>query len=206
VALMVAFVLTFFPWVGCYPNGTAVYTQYAWKAARGTFNPASPVGEEVMKREAELNAHRSWSLLLVLYLLLLVVAVVIAVADRVVPRMTTAVPDLFQAVWPHRPMVLAGLSAALLLLLGLALIAGFGLESAAAAAVEDALPKADDAPSAQAKREMRRDVALAAYGLDHTTWLALAVVAHLVALFGAGLTLWLDRHPGRPDPRIECYC
>jgi hypothetical protein len=103
-------------------------------------------------------------------------------------------------------MVLVALSAALLLLLVLALIAGFGLESAAAAAVEDAIPKADDTPSAQAKREMRRDVALAAYGLDHTTWLSLTVVAHLMALFGAGLTLWLDRHPERPDPRIECYC
>jgi hypothetical protein len=28
----------------------------------------------------------------------------------------------------------------------------------------------------------------------------------LIALFGAGLTFWLDRHPDRPEPRIECYC
>jgi hypothetical protein len=205
-ALLVAFVLTFFPWVGVYPNGMPVYTQNAWKAARGTF-AADPAGDEVMKRAETLESHKSLSLTLIFYLILLVPAVLLGVVDRALPLLGAPVPDVFRSVWVHRQVILLGLSAALLVLLLLALTLGFGLESAAAWAAEEAVPAAGDAPTAaRQKRDLRRDVELASFGLARTTWLSLAVVAHVVALAGAGVALWLDRHPSRAEPRVECYC
>ena len=47
---------------------------------------------------------------------------------------------------------------------------------------------------------------MAGYGLARTAWLDLTAAAQIIALIGAGLAIWLDRHPNVPDPRVEIYC
>ncbi len=211
-ALGIAFLLTFFSWVGVYPNGTPVFTQNAWKGASGSF-AVDAVGGDVMKREEDvLHKYSGWSLFLLLYLILLILTVPLALADRILPAAGVAVPDVFRGIWPHRQMIVAGLCAALLVLLFFALAVGFGLETAAARAAEEAVPLAQGTDGAAPTprqlrlREVQRDVALSHYALAHTTWLTLAVIAQIVALAGAGLAVWLDRHPDRPEPRVEVFC
>jgi hypothetical protein len=212
VALLVAFVLTFFPWVGVYPNGTPVYTQSAWRAATGSLPPPDPIGDEVMQLEPALLKHKSVSLLLLFYLILLIPAVLLAVAERLIPLTGGTVPDVFRTVWTYRQTIQAWLSAVLFLLLVGAATFGIGLESAAAAAAEEAVPMPPAAegttPSSREiqVRNVKRDVKLASYALDRTIWMTLAVIMHVVAVTGTALDQWLDRNPGRPAPRVECYC
>src|SRR5205085_12069380 len=135
-ALAVAFLLPFFTWVACAPNGTRVYTQNAWQAAFGGGFSADPAGEAVMQQEAVLRDNSHWSGWLMFYLILLLPATAIAIADRVLSRNLSTLPDIVRPIWPHRQAITAGLCAALLLLVLAPLIFGFGLEVAAARAAE----------------------------------------------------------------------
>jgi hypothetical protein len=208
-ALVVAFLLTFFTWLAVAPNGTRIYTQNGWQAAFGNLTPDF-VGDRVMQAEAELKAHLGVNVWLVFYLILLIPSAAIAVADRVLARNPAIVPDVFRTIWPHRQTVVAGLCAALLLLLIVPLLTGFGLESAAVAAATAGGPTAPATPepttAEKAERDLRRDMKIACYGLERTVWLKLAVLAQVIAVVGIGMAWWLDRHPNAPDPRLEIYC
>jgi hypothetical protein len=211
-ALLAALLLSFFTWAAVAPNGTRVYTQNAWQAASGSFS-ADPLGERVMQAEDDLKTHSGWSVGLLFFLILLIPTTAIAVADRVLARNPAAIPDVFRPIWPHRQMIIAGLCAALLLLLLLPLVFGFGLESAvqssaeaAVAQPQPAVGKTEVSTTDKKERDLRRDVKVAGYGLTRTLWLDLAVLAMVLALVGAGLAIWLDRHPKAPDPRMEVYC
>src|SRR5581483_5984928 len=96
VALVVALVLTFFTWVEAAPNGTVVYTETAWQAATGSFSTTDPVADAVLEGEQDFPVNKHWSVALLFYLILLVVAAVAAVADRVLARNQTAMPDVFR--------------------------------------------------------------------------------------------------------------
>jgi hypothetical protein len=208
-ALAVAFVLAFFTWVAAAPNGNRIYTQNAWQAAGGGFS-TDLAGEAVLAAETDLRANSAWSGWLMFYLILLIPSVVLAFADRVLARNPAVMPDILRPVWPHRQLIVAGLCAALLLLLIAPLIFGFGLESAVAATAEKTVQPtpstAEPTTKEKAERDVRRDVAIARFGLRRTAWVWLAVTAHVLALAGAGLARWLDRHPDQPDPRMEIYC
>jgi len=158
------------------PNGTRIYTQNTWQAAfGGTFTTPTSVGETLScKPRAELNAHRSSNVWLIFYLILLIPTAALAIADRGFARNSTSVPDIFQSVWPHRQTVVAGLCAALLFVLFLPLMTGFGLGSAAIAA---ATPQASAAPATpepttaeKAERDLRREheVGMPTAGLRRT--------------------------------------
>ena len=161
-----------------------------------------------MKKHDVLVKQTSANGLLILYLLALVAALIVGAADVAVAATGGTVPDVFKRSWPYRRLLLFGLCAAAAILLGFVLMTRFGLEAAADRAAEEEVPAvaATDGTKQTQQRDLRRDLAVAAFGLDRRTWLGLAVVAHLVALFAAGLTLWLDRHPGRAEPRLELYC
>jgi hypothetical protein len=211
-ALVVAFVLTCFTWVAVAPNGNRIYTQNAWHASWGTFATDS-AGENVMKVETELNTNIRVSLWILFYWLLLIPTAIVAIADRVLSRNPAAVPDAFRMVWPHRQMIVAASCAALLLFLLLPMTFRFGLESAAMAAAETAVPIIQAAPgqpepttTAKTERDLRRDMKVASFGLTRTIWFDLAVLTQIIALAGIGTSWWLDRHPNAPDPRLEIYC
>jgi hypothetical protein len=210
---MLAFILTFFTWVAVAPNGSRVFTQNAWQAAGGGFSNPDVVGERVMQAETELKKHIGVSWWLLFYLILLIPAIVIAVADRAFAHRPETLPDILRPVWPHRQLVVAALCALLLLFLDLPLLGRFGLESAAVAAADAAVPqpqpttaKPEPTTADKAERDLRRDIEIARYGLVRTAWLKLAVLVQLIALAGVGLAWWLDRHPTAPDPRLEIYC
>jgi hypothetical protein len=211
-ALIAALVLSFFTWDAVAPNGSRIYTQNGWQAAGGGFT-TDVNGESVMQAETDLNANRGVSGWLIFYLIVLIPAVVIAVADRVLANRNDVIPDILSHVWPHRRAIVTGLCALLLVLLIGPLTFGFGLESAAAKAAEAAVPapqptadKPEPTTTDKAKRDLKRDIYLAHFGLERTIWLKLALLAQIIALLGAGQAIWLDRHPTAPDPRLEIYC
>jgi hypothetical protein len=209
VSLVVAFVLTLFTWVAVAPNGTRIYTQNAWQAASGALT-ADPVGDAVMNAEKDLQSATHWNPWLWFYLILLILSAAIAVADRVLASNPMVIPDVLRVIWPHRQLIVAALTAALFLLLLAPFVFGFGLETAVAqvAATTSQPPAGQTPPTTKEKtdQDLRRDVAIARFGVHRTGWLYLAVMAQVVALVGAGLARWLDRHPHMPEPRIEVYC
>jgi hypothetical protein len=212
VALIAAFVLSFFPWVGSYPNGSPVYTQSAWKAMRGAVGVADPAGEYVMKKHEALEKNSNVNGCLVLYCLLLIPAALLSAGVIATSLVDFTMPDAVQRVWGQRDLALAALGLILPALLAVPLLFGFGLEKAAALAAEAAVPPVaapaegakPDALESQ-KRDLRRDVEFASYAVDRTWWLRLALLAQGVALFGTAATVWLNRRGDRPEPRVEFY-
>jgi hypothetical protein len=208
-ALVVVFVLTFFTWVAIAPNGNRIYTQNAWQAAGGGFS-TDLGGEAVMVAETDLRANSHWNPWLMFFLILLIPTVPLAIADRVLARNPAMIPEVIRPAWPYRQLIIAGLCAVLLLFLIAPLTFGFGLESAVAEAAEKAvvLPPSTAEPTTKekAERDVKRDLFIARFGLHRTGWLYLALAAQAIALAGAGLSRWLDRHPDAPDPRVEVYC
>lgn len=212
IGLIAAFVLSFFPWVGSYPNGSPVYTQSAWKAMRGAVKIADPAGEDVMKKHEALEKNSSVDGLLLLYCFLLIPAALLSVGVIATSLVDFTIPDAVQRIWRHRDLVLAVLGLILPVLLIWPLAFGFGVEKAAAQAAETTVPPlaapADGAkPNAleAQKRDLRRDVEVASYAIDRTCWLCLALLAQGVALFGTASILWLNRRGDRPEPRVEFY-
>lgn len=214
IALLIAFILTFFTWVAIAPNGTRVYTQNAWQAIGGSFT-ADATGEGVMNFETDLKAQEYWNLWLLFYIILLIPTTLLAFADRVLSHKPNSVPDILSGVWPHRHLALIALCVILLLLLVVPLTSGFGLQKMGVAAVDkqmeklkEAKNKSKDDLSTKDKAEMSlmRDSRIAALGLTHTGWFCLAFLLQLLAIIGAGSAIWLDRHPDAPDIRFEAYC
>lgn len=212
VALIVAFVLSFFPWVGAYPNGSPVYTQSAWQAMRGKVGLADSAGEEVMKKHETLAKNGSVNGLLLLYCFLLIPAALLAVGVIATSLVDFTMPDALKRVWSHRNLALGTLGVTLPLLLLVPLLFGFGLETAAAAAAESVVPAvaapaegAAPNPADLHKRDLRRDVEIAGYALERTWWLCLSLLAQGVVLFGTAATAWLNRRGDKPEPRVEFY-
>jgi hypothetical protein len=212
-ALVLVFLLAFFPWLTVAPNGNRVCTQTGWQAAFGGGFSTDPLGDRVLGAEAALNPHRGVNVWLLFFFILLILTAALAIADRVLTGRQVTIPDIIRPVWPQRQLIVAGLCAAMFLLLLLPIFFGFGLESAVAAAAEAAVPpvqatvaKPEPTTTDLKERDLRRDVEVAKYGLDRTFWLGLAVAVQAVALIGAGMTRWLDLHPNAPDPRVEVYC
>ncbi len=211
ILLLIAFVLSYFTWLAAAPNGTPIYTQNAWKAARGSFT-VDILGDEVMAKEAELRKASGWNGWLVLYLATLLVIGLLAVADLVVTQMDLTVPDLITALWPHRSVLIAGGAALMVIALIVPLWNGFGLESAAVAAADEMVPAPQPADGSAPTtrqlqlRDLRRDVAVGAFAIHRTGWFWLAFVVQLAAMVAALGAWWLERRGNRPEPRIEFYC
>lgn len=218
IALLIAFILSFFTWVAIAPNGTKVYSQNAWQAIGGSFT-ADATGEGVMNFETDLKAQEYWNLWLLFYIVLLIPTTILAIADRVLSHKSNSVPDLLSGVWPHRHLALIALCVILLLLLIAPLISGFGLQKMGVAAVDKQMEKLKEAKDKskegakgdlstkdKAEISLMRDTRIAALGLTRTGWFCLALLLHLLAIVGAGSSIWLDRHPDSPDIRFEAYC
>ena len=214
VGLTLVLLLTLFPWVGSYVGGSAVYSQTAWRALTG--NPARNFHLEELSRQQAgwptdvLNKVLSdWPLMLP-YLLLLILAVVLAWAERFVadvnrsrlPRQAGFLGDI----WPYRVPVLAGLSAALTVLLFIQAGRGFGLERAMRQTVAERFAvDRERAAGNQAeldKIEFRADQELSKFNLERTAWFEVAVGLHLLVVLAMVGRFWLDRRGNKPPPRL----
>jgi hypothetical protein len=203
------FLLTFFTWCGMYPGGYKAYSQNAWQAAFGNFS-SDYFSEEVLKMESDLAARVGMNFLLIPYLIGLILVVALAWFERFIGPATERIPvPQIQEYWKYRFAVIAGLGAVLLLLLAFQIRIGFGLESAArqraAIAYEKEFEKAGDNSTARQKVYVKQGQELGGYGLQNTSWLALAIAAHVVALAAAAGKFLIDARGERPPPRVSLY-
>jgi len=213
IALVILFFLTFFSWVGAYPNGHAVYTQTAWQVMSGGFS-ADPAGEEVFNRENDLRAVKSFSGTMLLTLILLLAAAIIAGLDLAEEYITFAVPDIIQKVWPHRLTVLAVVSLIIFGFLSALCLSGLGMEATAPLMAEQVVqasePKRDaEAPPVTSKLKNLHDLKVARevaqLGLRRTWGWRLAYLASAVAVVGFGLEMMFRRRGRRPEPVLELH-
>jgi hypothetical protein len=213
VAMLLLFISSFFTWLAAAPNGTKIYTQSGWQAMYGSLTTADVVGDDVMQKEEALKKAGSVNGWLVLYFILLIWGTILTVGSLVVDLMGLPLPDIFKSIWPHRNVLIAGVAALMLICLVAPMLSGFGLESAAVGAAEQAVPplttKLDGtAPTTKElqMRDIRRDVAVANSAVRRTYWLCLVFFLQLAAAIGAGIIVWLDHRGNRPEPRTEWYC
>jgi predicted Zn finger-like uncharacterized protein len=205
VALTLVFFLSFFNWFGFYPAGYAAYTQNAWQALFATMS-VDPVAEKVFDKEKELNQALSASWWLLPYLLLLLVGLALAWSEPAIKAFHLKLPALVEHWWGHRHALLAACAGLTLLFLLLQCAAGFGLERALAAKIEQATKerreKAKTPEEIQiAEMEIARD--MGAFHPRTTLWLRLVVLFHFLALAGiVGETLLVHRG-GKPPPRVS---
>jgi hypothetical protein len=209
VALLLVFVLQFFPWVGLYPGGVPGMTQSAWGAAFGSCNPdpdLAPVLQSMQKGEKpEDNAIPGASVLTIFYLLLFFPALVVTVAVllydlNVIP---VKLPPQVDKLLPWRWGIVAVVNLVLLFFLSLQLLFGFSLDSRYRDWVEHQVQ------SKEGKRTDEQKLAEVYRGkmledLTHTVWLKFVILFHVLATVAAVLMYVLQqRGDRRPLPRME---
>ncbi|HEY8504231.1 MAG TPA: MJ0042-type zinc finger domain-containing protein, partial [Gemmataceae bacterium] len=108
VCLILAFLLTFFTWVGAYPAGYAAYTQSGWQAMFASFSTDAVSDTKVLKDadgnglSMRIKEHISPNLLMLPFLLFLALAMVLAVWVQLVEMGRLYVPVWAQRYWPYR--------------------------------------------------------------------------------------------------------
>jgi hypothetical protein len=207
--LTVVFVLTFFPWVGCYAGGSPVYSQRPWGAM---FN-LTPVRNFKLEGGTIpggwLDKKRGdWQLLLPFFLAL-ILGVVFAWAERGLGALDPRrVPPLAK-LWPWRNAVVAGCAGLALVLLLTQWAYGFGLERAIKQHVAEQFAgrreQAAASPEALGKLEYDQEQEFNRYGLEHTTWFYLALVSMLGAVAAVVTRVALDNRGHKPPPRLVLH-
>lgn len=207
-ALLLAFVVSFFPWLGAYPNGVALLTQSGWQAAFGGYSgdwqPPLPPGATDKK-----FAPGASALLIVGLLIFFLPAVVLAVAVALLQFNIIHFerPPIVQQAWPVRQWIVAGVTFVALLFLILQILAGFRLISALERPIEtryEALRNAAGTNEAELRNlEVRESQEIAALGLRYTGWLWLFLVLEIVAVIAAVVDAWLERRGNRPPPQFQ---
>ncbi len=206
VLLLFAMVFTFFPWVGSYAGGSAVYSQRPWGAMFGAVSRNFGLEKAVTIPAGWLDKVRSDWELMVPYLLLLILATALAWADRGLHAFDPRnIPPLAK-VWPHRQTVICTLAVFAFALAFLQVTNGFGMERAIRKQVaEDFAAKREQAansPSANDRIEYEVGQAYGQFNLERTTWMYLALLFNLFAVFGVIARLILDRRGNKPPPKI----
>jgi hypothetical protein len=215
VALLLVFVLTFFPWVGVYPGGVADAWQNMWQSAFGGYSidpdvvVASPPFPKYTEKDAERTTEPGYNVLLIFYFLVLIPTVLIALGCLALRFMPPAkLPPAAHPILPWRWGMVAGLNLILLLFLVLQLVLGFSLVNNVLAATNSQIAaRAEKREAGVTTTQQARlddiDRGLARQKLRKTIWLDLVVVLHLLALAGAGLMFCINRRGVRPAPRVD---
>lgn len=202
--LSVVFLLTFFPWVGAYAGNTAVYSQRPWGAAFSG-KPSRNYQLENAIPSAWIDKSRSDWELLIPFLLLLIVALAFAWLERVFRATPPNVPPLAKA-WPWRNAIVAGGATLAVLFMLWQLANGFGMERAIKQQVAEQFAQrraeAANSPSELGKVDYAENQALAAYDLEWTVWLYLALVCGVLAVGAVVLRVVLDKRGNKPPPKL----
>jgi hypothetical protein len=209
--LVVAFVLTFFPWVGYFPGGYGVVTQSGWGAAFGM----EPTVDRVFNKNVEWTTRTPPEFkpgagpFLILSLLLLVPAVVAAAAAVALPRLHGRVnlPPQLATLEPWRWLLTTALTLLVLFFLTLQLSVGFSLDNR----TRDRIEKKHEEARKAAKTDDEEKWVDIQIGMKYAelavrrTWnLRLTFLLLVLAALGAAAANWLEqRGPGRPPPRFE---
>jgi hypothetical protein len=208
-AVLLVFLLSFFPWVGLYPGGVPVVTQSAWQAAFSSeWTDKDYVEALKTAGESRTAADPGASGLLIVYVLLLILVLLLTLAAVQYALRVLKLPAALERVRPWRWGIVAAVAALALVFLVIQEIASFPLEARVAEetdkALEDRQKKASagDAPPAVVKalaveRGMRLGQVRRTAALTWATWLNLfAVVCALLAFL-------IERRGARPAPRVD---
>jgi hypothetical protein len=215
VAVFLVLVLSFFSWTGIYPGGVADVTQNAWQAAFGAYSVDTDVGDPFATKDdargffsgvgdSKLAApgfnFLLWFFLLVFFVTILVTAACLALAF--LPSST--LPAALHFILPWRWGVVAVLNLILLFFLVLQMVFGFSLERNFIDAADSAIAKnAPPSPTTPDARRLAIFRGEAHQTVSRTVWLDLTVLFLILAVLGAGLTVWVQHRGGRPAPRID---
>lgn len=209
---VLAFILSFFPWVRMSLGGYTVLTQHGWDSFSGDTSGSIPSGDAWKKFDNDLHGKDgklSSDGLIIPYILLLLVTVALAVIERIVknPNANTLPGPLkwLPSVWPKFLYILVGLSVLLLILIGIQSLRGFGLQHAVQAIARTKFEEKLAAnPTGSELRQVWIDVGQEAgkYPVYQTGWLSLLLVVHLVAVLAYLARLWLNARGNKPYPRI----
>jgi hypothetical protein len=213
IALVLAFITTFFPWNGLYPGDHAVYTQSPWGALLGRFS-TDTVGDELLKMDVVEKDSKTPSLkdlvksnwFMLPYLPGLLAVTVLAIAFTILPGLKLKLPPQIEKLLPWRMGLLAALVLLLTLVLCVQSVVGFGLQNAVVARIEEnEKDKRDKArtPDQIKTYEINHGKNLMALNIRQTTANRLAILMHILAVAGAAATLVLSRRVNKPPPRIE---
>lgn len=205
VLLLVTLVFTCFPWVGSYVGGSAVYSQRPWNAVYGGLTSNTALAKAVkIPTEWRDKLRSDWELM-VLYLIGLILAVGFAWADRALGDVPPQqIPPLVKA-WPYRHAVILGLATAALLLSGIQVANGFGMERAIRQAEDERFASARQQATGDAARadvEYEVELAYAKYNLERTSWAYLALVCNLLAVIAMLIRYLLSRRGNKPPPKL----
>lgn len=219
--LLLAFVLTFFPWSEMKLGGYTVMTQNGWEAMYAGKGDNTPSGDEWKKLDAGLAgkaeddkykaaALRSDWLLLLPYLLLLTLLVLLAAAERVVrdPATFPATAGLtfLPPLWKWRLVVIGGLAVLTFLILWFQAFSGFSLQRAISSfAYFEYNQELAKGPTDSQKRELAIQGGQTAgrYAVHQTIWLNLLLVLHAVAVVALAARFWIDSRGAKPLPRLD---
>jgi hypothetical protein len=219
--LTLAFLFTFFTWVGAYYAHHPVAAQSAWRSMVGSVARDYALEDAYPGRGPWVDKVRSdWEVMLP-YLFTLILTVVFAWAERGVASLDRyrLPPPLrwLPRVWPYRQAVIAGLAAVSLAFLLIQMAAGFGLERAVDREVSERVAERrqqeelnaagkgkapTDARTGQARLDYLEQQERARYNVHRTTWLYLALWLHVLAILAIAARAGLDRRGTRPPPRI----
>lgn len=222
--LLLAFVLTFFPWDSMTLGGHSVMAQTGWDTMFGgkAYNPPlNPPGEVTAKQWDDLDEKLSGSgedksvpvrtdWLIVLYLLLLLGLVVLFAAERVV-RDPAKFPPLagqkwLPPIWKWRLAVLGALAVLAFAVLWFQAIQGFGLQQSVrkiAEAKYQPVQKENGRDTQVRSRDIAVAQELGKFPVTQTIWLKLLLVLHAVAVVALAARFWLDLRDNKPHPRLD---
>jgi len=201
-ALFLIFILTFFPWVGAYPNGLPLYKQNAWQAAFNSYT--SDYDDLVPGTEEKLNP--GVSALTLFWLLIFLAMLALAIAVAVVPRLRVNLPPVVRQYWAWRMIVICGLSLILLLFMVILDLARFPLEdkltNKAKETAKSQFPFSKD--KSDKAQSFSESYLISAMGLQHTNTFRLVFFLLIITVICALLDYWIERRgPNKPLPRID---
>jgi hypothetical protein len=201
VCLFLVFVLTLFPWVGYYWNGTGQLTQGAWGALIGSYgSPDLKLWETVSGLTLDKTPPGA-NLVLLPFLFLLLVSLPLAIASAALPHTRVKLPLAVDQFQQYRWGLVGGLALLSFLFLLVLLVLGFSMESNARAAAKAKAASAEVGSDQQ--RYVLEGKEYEALGVQRTTWFRLVLILELVAAIVAGLTFWLDYRGARqPIPQL----
>jgi hypothetical protein len=208
VALVLAFVLSFFPWVGRFPGGHSVDTQNAWQAAFGGHS-VDPVYENKVQGQYKmlLPEDVGASVLMIFFLLAFLAALALAVVVVVLPHTNAKLPPAAERLMPWRWALVAALTFVAFVLLVFQLVTRFNLMTATQEQVaKNTKPLGDAAKTPEEIKvvEIIQGQLLGAQVLRRTGYLLVSFLLLLLAWLAAAAMHWLQlRGPDRPRPRME---
>lgn len=224
--ILLAFVLSLFPWTEMKLGGQSVMGQNGWGAVFASVgDPTLPQSTESQKQEwqrlekgmmglGDDERYKSAALksdwLILLYLLLLLAMVLLFAAERVIRDPAAFAPTakltFLPSLWKWRLVALGGLAVVAFLILILQAFQGFSLQQAIHKfAWYEYYQKLVDNPPANVKRDtaIQAGQTANAYMVQQTLWLNLLLVLHAVAVVAMAARFWVAGREAKPLPRVD---